>query len=73
MIVVEGKVIHNLKEAAEWLRDAWIGEPYNIYYEEIGTKDAEYYDEWISVEPVRGHECMESFEIWNLEEFKSFI
>lgn len=73
MIVVEGDVINNLKEAADWLREAWICEPYNIYYEEIGKKDSEYYSEWISIEPVRGHEDMDSWDIWSLEEFEQFM
>lgn len=49
MIVVEGKEINNLYEAYLWLHEAWMYEPFNIWYEEFGEKDSEYYRECIFV------------------------
>lgn len=73
MIVVEGKEINNLYEAYLWLHEACMYEPFNIWYEEFGEKDSEYYRECIFVEPVRGHECMGSYDICSLKEFEDFL
>ena len=73
MIIVEGDVINNLYEAYLWLREAWEYEPYNMWYEEFGEKDSEYYRECIFIEPVRGYEGLNSWDICNLQEFKEFI
>lgn len=59
----DGAVINNMEEACKWLREAWMYEPYNIWYE----------DGYIYGEPVRGHENMEDIQIHSLEEFKFFV
>ena len=73
MIIIDGKVINNLYEAYLWLKEAWIYEPYNIWYEEFGEKDSEYYIECVYIEPVRGSDDHDDFELYNLEEFKEFV
>jgi hypothetical protein len=67
MIIIDGKEITTLKEAAKWLRDAWCYEPYNIYYEEDGNGGC------IEVEASRDNPGAESYTIYSLEEFRSFI
>lgn len=73
MIIVEGDVINNLYEAYLWLRKAWMYEPYNMWYEEFGKKDSEYYSECIFIEPVRGYDDYNGWDICSLEEFKEFV
>lgn len=73
MIIIEGKEIYTMKEAYEWLREAWTYEPFNIWYEEFGKPDSDFYEECINVEPVRGHEDMGSYAIYSLEEFERFL
>ena len=73
MIVVEGDVINNLYEAYLWLREAWMDEPYNMWYEEFGEKNSEYYRECIFIEPVRGYDDYNGWDICSLEEFKEFV
>ena len=73
MIVVEGKIINNLHEAYLWLRKAWMDEPYNMWYEEFGEKDSEYYRECIYINPVRGYDDYNDYIICNLEEFEEFM
>lgn len=73
MIVIDGKEIHTLKEACDWLKNAWYYEPYDIYYEEYGEKDSEYYRECIEIEATRGNPGAESYTIWSLEEFGRFM
>ena len=67
MIIVEGDVINNLEEAANWLREAWIYEPYNIYYVESWGKA------FIEVEPVKDRNDLYGYIIESLEEFEKFI
>lgn len=66
MIVIEGDVINNMQEAAEWLREAWIYEPYNISYFNIKGYEC------IDIEPVRGHDDT-GWTVESLEEFKSLV
>lgn len=73
MIIVEGDVINNLYEAYLWLREAWMDEPYNMWYEEFGEKDSEYYRECIFIEPIRGYDDYNGWNICSLEEFKEFV
>jgi len=73
MVIIEGDVINSLYEAYLWLKEAWMYEPYNMWYEEFGEKDTEYYRECIFVEPVRGYEHLDCWCIETLEEFKSFL
>jgi hypothetical protein len=73
MIVVEGDVINNLYEAYLWLREAWMDEPYNMWYEEFGEKDSECYRECIFIEPVRGYDDYNGWDICSLKEFKEFV
>ena len=73
MINIKEGVINNLKEAADWLREAWAYEPYNIYYEEFGKKDSEYYIEYINIEPIKNRDDLCGWDIYSLEEFKKFI
>lgn len=65
MIVIEGTVINNLHEACNWLKEAWIYEPYNIYLNTFN--DVEY----ICVEPVNEDDYF--WDIFTLEEFKKFV
>ena len=67
MIVVEGDVINNLEEAANWLREAWIYEPYNIWYEEYGDYKC------INIEPNRGTTDRTCWYLFSLKEFEKFI
>lgn len=73
MIIVEGNVINNLYEAYLWLRKAWMYEPYNIWYQEFREKDSEYYKEFILIEPIKGHDDYNGWDICSLEEFKEFM
>ena len=66
MVVVEGDVINNLEEAANWLREAWIYEPYNIYYVKA------YKIEYIDIEPVNDDD-LSGWVIESLEEFEKFV
>ena len=67
MIVVEGDVINNLEEAANWLKDAWVYEPYNIYYVKSWGKN------FIEVEPIKDRDDLCGWIIESLEEFEKFI
>ena len=67
MIIVEGDVVNNLREACEWLKEAWVYEPYNIWYEQTGDYEC------INIEPIRDNEDAPSFYIFNLEEFAKFV
>ena len=69
----DGTIINDLYEAYIWFREAWIYEPYNIYYEESGKKGTEYYHEYIVVEPTRDNYNGISCDIYTLEEFENFI
>jgi hypothetical protein len=73
MIIVEGDIINNLYEAYLWLRKEWAYEPYNMWYEEFGEKDSEYHIECIFIEPVRGYDDYNGWDICSLEEFKEFV
>lgn len=73
MITIDDKIINNLYEAYLWLKEAWIYEPYNIYYEESGEEGTEYYEEYIEIEPTRDNYGSSGYTIYNLEEFKEFI
>lgn len=73
MIIIEGRVINNLQEASVWLRESWMYEPYNIWYEEFGNKDSEFYRECIFIEPSRGNEDLNGWDICSLEEFEDFV
>ena len=66
-IIKEGVEIRTLEEACNWLRDAWMYEPYNIYYEEYGDTG------YIDIEPSRGNPGATGWTINSLEEFKTFI
>ena len=61
----DGTVINNLYEAYLWLKEAWIYEPYNIYYEENTG--------YIVVEPTRDNFEDYTHDICTLEDFKKFI
>ena len=67
MIIVDGDKINNLQEAAEWLKEAWIYEPYNIYYVEVGNV------KYIDIEPTKNRDDLYGWVIESLEEFKKFI
>ena len=67
MITIEGDIINDLKEAADWLKDAWVYEPYNIYYVESWGKN------FIEVEPVKDRDDLYGWIIESLEEFEKFI
>lgn len=67
MIVIENDTINNLREAADWLKEAWIYEPYNIYHVISWGK------EYIEIEPVKGRDDLYGFIIESLEEFEKFI
>ena len=67
MINLEGVAINSLEEAANWLREAWIYEPYNIYY--VSCNDREYID----IEPVKDRDDLSGWIIESLEEFEEFI
>ena len=69
----DGTIINNLYEAYLWLKEAWIYEPYNIYYEEFGKKGTEEYSECIVVEPTRDNYDDYTHDIFTLEDFKTFI
>ena len=73
MIIVEGDVLNNLYEAYLWLRNAWMDEPYNMWYEEFGERDSEHYRECIFIEPVRGYDDYNGWDICSLEEFEEFV
>ena len=62
-----------MKEAYDWIRNAWMYEPFNIWYEEFNVRDLESYSECIYIEPVRGYECMGSYAIYSLKEFEDFL
>ena len=70
---LEGERIDTLYVAYLWLREAWMYEPYNIWYETFGEKDSEYYRECIYVVPVRGYDDAPEWDICSLEEFETFI
>lgn len=65
-MIVYGTEINNLKEAYMWLREAWMYEPFNIYYEEHGESG------YISIEPVRGNEHP-GYTIDSLKDFERFV
>ena len=44
-----------------------------MWYEEFGEKDSEYYRECIFIEPVRGYDDYNGWDICSLEEFEDFI
>lgn len=67
MITIEGDIINDLREAADWLIEAWIYEPYNIYYVESCGKA------FIEVEPVKDRDDLYGAIFESLEEFESFI
>ena len=67
MIIIEGDVINNLEEAAIWLREAWIYEPYNIYHCKAYGK------EYIEIEPVKDRDDLYGWIIEDLKEFEEFI
>lgn len=68
-VVIDGDVIHNLQEAADWLRESGICDCYNLWYEEVGEKGTSSYRECIFVEPTRDHEDLVGVDICSLEEF----
>ena len=67
MIIVGGDKINNIQEATEWLKEAWIYEPYNIWYEKFGDYEC------INIEPNRDNEDSSGWCIFNLEEFAKFV
>ena len=67
VITIEDNVINNLEEAAEWLREAWAFEPYNIHY--INVRDIEYID----IEPTKDRDDLSGWVIESLEEFENFV
>ena len=73
MIIVDGDKINNLQEAALWLKEAWIYEPYDIYYEEFGEKNTPSYTECICIEPTRDNYESDGWVISSLDSFKRFI
>lgn len=72
-VMIYGEVIHNLQEAAEWLRESGMFDCYHIWYEEVGEKGTSSYRESVFVEPNRGHEELCDYEICNLEEFVELV
>lgn len=66
-IIIEGTEINTLEEACKWLREAWMFEPYNIYYEEDS------YGGYIEIEPTRGNPGATGWSICSLKEFEDFI
>ena len=68
-VVVDGDVINNLQEAADWLRESGICDCYNVWYEEVGKKGTSSYRECIFVEPTKDHEDLVGKDICSLEEF----
>ena len=73
ILYLDRKRIDTLHEAYLWLREAWCYEPYNIWYEEFGEKGSECYRECIFIEPVRGYDDSNGWDICSLEEFETFI
>lgn len=73
MLYLDGTRIDNLHEAYLWLREAWQDEPYNMWYEEFGEKDSEFYRECIFIEPVRGYDDANGWDICDLDEFEEFV
>ena len=51
---------------------AWKYEPYNIYYNEYGDKNSDFYREIISIESTKEFDGWD-FYLYDLEEFKKFI
>ena len=68
-VTIDGKIIHNLPEAADWLRDSGICDCYNVWYEEFGEKGTSDYRECIFIEPTRDHEDLVGDDICDLKEF----
>ena len=64
-IIIDGIEINTLEEACKWLKEAWMYEPYNIYYDE--------YLGYIEIEPSRCNPGADGWSIYSLEEFKTFI
>ena len=73
MFIVDGMEIESLYEVYLWLKNAWEDEPYNMWYEEIGKKDSEYYREAIFIEPVRGYEVLNEWVIETPGDLNDFL
>lgn len=67
MIIVDEDAINNLREACDWLKEAWIYEPYNIWYESFGDYEC------INIEPTRDNYDSDGWTITNIEEFAKFV
>ena len=61
-IIIEGKIITNMKEAADWLKEAWMYEPVSISY-----------DEWQDCIVIDDKEIGETDYIDTLEQFLKAI
>lgn len=72
-VVIDGDVIHNLQEAADWLRKSGLFDYYHVWYESVGKKGTSSYRESVFIEPSRGHEELCEYEICTLEEFIELV
>lgn len=72
-VVIDGEVIHNLQEAADWLRESGLFDYYHVWHEEVGEKGTSSYRESVFIEPSRGHEELCEYEICTLEEFVELV
>ena len=72
-VIIDGDVIHNLQEAADWLRESGLFDYYHVWHEEVGEKGTSSYRESVFIEPARGHEELCEYEICSLEEFAELV
>lgn len=72
-VIIDGDVIHNLQEAADWLRESGLFDYYHVWHEEVGEKGTSSYRESVFIEPNRGHEELCEYEICTLEEFVELV
>lgn len=72
-VIIDGDVIHNLQEAADWLRESGLFDYYHVWHEEVGEKGTSSYRESVFIEPNRGHEELCEYEVCSLEEFVELV
>lgn len=67
ILVLEGKECRTMREACNWLREAYMYEPYNIWCEDLCGNDI------IFMEANRGNPGGDSYEFYGFEEILSFV
>lgn len=70
-VVVEGHTITSLKDAYNWLKQAWVNPPYHMWYEDFGEDSDS--SAVIFIEPSRGNESLSSHRLTTLKQFEEFV